>query len=128
MTTAQLGEVLPRHHIYLTASQFEPGSNHQNEGACCGLPLLYITSGGLPEYCSGYGVSFTVETFESKLEEITGNYSYWCKKIANYPHTSDKMCKQYLDLFNDLVDKNQQLTKSRRLWRDPLFMLRSILS
>lgn len=128
LNSIQLGEALPRHHVYLTASQFEPGSNHQNEGACCGLPLLYLASGGLPEYCLGHGVSFTVDTFEKKLEEIASNYRYWYKSMVNYPHTSDKMCKQYLDLFNTLVDNKQDLTKSRRLWRDPFFILRSIFS
>jgi hypothetical protein len=41
---------LRSHHAYVTASINEPGGNHQNEGALCGLPLLYRRSGCLPEY------------------------------------------------------------------------------
>ena len=34
----QLASLLRQHHVYLTASRNEPGGNHQNEGAQCGLP------------------------------------------------------------------------------------------
>ena len=36
-----LATELKKHHVYLTASINEPGGNHQNEAALCGLPLLY---------------------------------------------------------------------------------------
>ena len=47
-----LAEELKKHDAYLTASINEPGGNHQNEGALCGLPLIYRESGCLPEYCT----------------------------------------------------------------------------
>ena len=37
----KLAHAIKQNHVYLTASQFEPGGHHQNEGGCCGLPILY---------------------------------------------------------------------------------------
>ena len=53
-----LAAELKRHHAYVTGSMNEPGGNHQNEGALCGLPLLYRRSGCMPEYCAGFGIDF----------------------------------------------------------------------
>ena len=50
-----LANELRRHDAYITASINEPGGNHQNEGALCGLPILFRQSGCLPEYCDKYG-------------------------------------------------------------------------
>ena len=54
----ELAAVIKKHHIYVTTSINEPSGNHHIEAAQCGLPVLYIDSGGIPEYCDGYGVSF----------------------------------------------------------------------
>ena len=45
-----LARELKKNHIYITGSINEPSGNHHIEGAMCGLPLLYINSGGIPEY------------------------------------------------------------------------------
>ena len=68
---------MKKHHGYITASINEPGGNHQNEGALCGLPLLYSNSGCLPEYCDGYGIKFSKSNFENKLIEFFQNYSFF---------------------------------------------------
>lgn len=99
---ALAGEI-SSHHVYLTASRNEPGSNHQNEGACCGLPLLYIGSGSLPEYCEGFGIEFTVEDFLQKLELMEHQYSSLIENMKNYPHTSIKMAMKYHQLFQSLL-------------------------
>ena len=63
-----LADALRGHHAYVTGSINEPGGNHQNEGALCGLPLLYRDSGCMPEYCSGFGVAFSGrDDFEAGL-------------------------------------------------------------
>ena len=36
-----LAAELRSHHVYITGSKNEPGGNHQNEGALCGLPIIY---------------------------------------------------------------------------------------
>ena len=97
-----LAKELKKHHIYVTGSINEPSGNHHIEGALCGLPILYKKSGGIPEYCNGFGEAFENNFFE-KLELIINNYSQYKTKIKNYPYISEKMCQEYLDLFNYLI-------------------------
>ena len=68
---------LKKHHVYLTASLNEPSGNHHIEAAQCGLPILYINSGGIPEYCSGYGVEFNEDNFQEKLYVLSENYEFF---------------------------------------------------
>ena len=65
---------------YITGSKYEPGSNHQNEAALCGLPLFYINHSSMPEYCKNYGVAFNDHNFEIKLKKFYKNYIFY-KKI-----------------------------------------------
>ena len=36
--------------MYITGSQNEPSGNHHIEASQLGLPVLYIESGGIPEF------------------------------------------------------------------------------
>ena len=45
------------------------------------LPILYFDSGGIPEYCNGFGVSFN-DDFENRLTEIIKNYDIYKEMIA----------------------------------------------
>lgn len=95
----KLGNELRKYDIYLTGSLNEPSGNHHIEGAQCGLPLLYIESGALPEYCDGYGLSFNIQNFEEKLNEMIENFDLYLNKIKDYPYNSEQMCKEYLNVF-----------------------------
>ena len=86
-----LANILRKHHVYVTASRNEPGSNHQNEGALCGLPLLYIANASMPEYCQGFGVPFTPYNFEQKLDEMIATYAHWQAQMKHYSHTAGKL-------------------------------------
>jgi len=114
---ADLAAKLRENHVYVTASLNEPGSNHQNEGALCGLPLLYIRSGCMPEYCEGFGVGFTPDDFEEKLEEMLSAYDHWAAKMPGYPHTARRMCEEYYRLFCDLIDRRADVAARRSRWR-----------
>ena len=61
---------LKKHHLYLTASRYEAAGNHYIEAIQCGLPVLHLNHGSLPEYCSKFGITFDLHDFEIKLEEI----------------------------------------------------------
>ena len=50
----ELANELKKNHIYLTASINEPSGNHHIEASQCGLPVLYLKSGGIPEYCKRF--------------------------------------------------------------------------
>ena len=113
----KLAALVRANHVYVTASRNEPGSNHQNEGGCCGLPLLYIESGGMPEYCEGYGVSFTPDEFDEKLDEMMRTYPQWADRMSDYPQTAERMCAEYRGLFEDLVARRGELIGQRDRWR-----------
>ena len=49
----ELADELKKNHLYITGSIFEPSGNHHIEAGQCGLPILYIKSGGTSEYCDG---------------------------------------------------------------------------
>jgi hypothetical protein len=103
----ELAAEIKKHHIYITGSINEPSGNHHIEASQCGLPIMYIDSGGIPEYCSEYGVSFTEDTFKEKLNFILENMDVLEGKINNYPHNSEKMCSEFYSLFNELISKKQ---------------------
>ncbi len=100
----QTAKILKNHHLYITASINEPSGNHHIEAAQCGLPILFLNSGGVTEYCEGYGVSFSENNLEEKLNEIMNSYDFYVDSLRSYPHSSDKMCSEYLELFYKLID------------------------
>jgi len=105
----KLAEELKKNHIYITGSINEPSGNHHIEAAQCGLPILYRDSGGIPEYCDGYGLSFD-DNFETILEKMIIEYSFYLEKMKNYPFNSDKMCKEFLDLFEELIENKSKIS------------------
>ena len=112
LSGGDLAEKIKENHIYLTASINEPSGNHHIEGAQCGLPLLYINSGGIPEYCNGFGIMFDKSNFEACLNKIRDDYFYFEKKIKFYPNNSEKMGIEYINLFeNILSNKNSFISK-----------------
>lgn len=120
---ADLAAELRQHHAYVTASQNEPGGNHQNEGALCGLPLLYRRSGCLPEYCDGFGVPFDAENFEDAVGRLREDYEMYAARMSAYPHTADHMTQEWLSLFRELLLQRDELVSRRRLFRSPTSLL-----
>lgn len=121
MEGEQIAEELRAHHVYLTASLNEPAGMHHIEGALSGLPLLYRDSGALPEYCDGYGESFSgPEDFAPAVERMIVNYEKWRRAMAAYVNTSERMCKDYLALFDGLMARRGEILAARRLWRNPM--------
>ena len=109
-----LANELKKHHIYVTASINEPSGNHHIEAAQCGLPILYIDSGGIPEYCNEFGISFN-DDLEKKLNQITKDYDFYLNKMAEYPFSADKMCNDFFELFQNLINKKNSAKKEFRL-------------
>ncbi len=57
--SGELAELLRRHDVYLAASRNDPCSNALIEALACGLPALYLESGGHPEIVQFAGLPFT---------------------------------------------------------------------
>ena len=106
----ELAKEIKKHHLYVTASVNEPSGNHHIEAAQCGLPILYKESGGVPEYCKGFGISFD-NNFEQKLSEIIDSYEKFKIKLENYPFSSEKMCYEFLTLFEKLQETKIKTNK-----------------
>ena len=104
-----LATELKKNHIYITASRNEPSGNHHIEGALCGLPIMYINSGALPEYCRDYGVEFNIDNLEEKLMEVKNDYPLLIEKLKNYPYNSTHMSLEYENLFNNLIESKYEL-------------------
>lgn len=121
MSGHELATTLRKHHAYVTASICEPAGMHHIEGALCGMPLLYRESGALPEYCAGFGEPFSgPENFEPALKRMLDKYFDWRACLPSYSHTAEHMACGYLDLFNDLLERREEIIRKRRLFRDPL--------
>lgn len=118
----ELSIILQKSHVYVTGSINEPSGNHHIEAAQCGLPILFLKSGGLVEYCEGFGVAFDNENFEIKLEEMIKDYDNLYNKMAEYELDSDKMSQEYLDLFQHLISvKIDSSKKFKRNFKGYLF-------
>ena len=102
-----LAKELKNHHLYLTASLNEPSGNHHIEAAQCGLPILFINSGGIPEYCEGFGLGFEEENFNDKLKEITKDYDFYKNQMKNYKFNAEKMSCEFINLFELLLSKRK---------------------
>ena len=101
----ELANEIKEHDIYVTGSLNEPSGNHHIEAALCGLPVLYINSGGIPEYAENHGVEVTLENFEERLEYLIEYYGQFEKKMKSYPYNSTTMCEKYERLFNKVLNQ-----------------------
>ena len=114
MSGKPLAKEIKTNHIYLTASKNEPSGNHHIEAAQCGLPVLYLNSGGMPEFCKNFGVLFEINNFEEKLNHIIRNYNDIEKNMKFYPFDAIKMSDEYLQLFNTMVKRKDEIILSQK--------------
>jgi glycosyltransferase involved in cell wall biosynthesis len=118
LSGADLAKKIKEHHVYLTASLFEPAGMHHIEGALCGLPLLYRLSGALPEYCQSFGIPFTGPSdFADALTAMLKQYSSFVPRLASYDHTADQMCEEYYQLITALLQQPSRSTLRPSLTR-----------
>ena len=103
-----LAAALKDHHVYISASLNEPAGMHFIEGLSCGLPILYRSSGSLPEYCAPYGVSFgNAANLQPALYKLIKNYQTYFQKLSSYSYSAADMCQQYELLCQQLAERNQ---------------------
>ena len=120
-----LGKKLSENDIYLTGSINEPSGNHHIEAALCGLPILYLNSGGIPEYCEGFGVSYSnLDEFEDKLRIIISEKEKYVNKLESYQFDSQNMNKEYLELFESLVLKKKEESKNLKTHKKAFYLFR----
>ncbi len=108
-----LASEIKQHDIYITGSINEPSGNHHIEAAQCGLPLMYVNSGGIPEYCEGFGSQFNLENIEETLLFMIENYQSQFDNMKNYSRNSISMSLEYEDLFLGLFRNKKEILASR---------------
>ena len=99
VSSEKLAEILKQHDIFLAPSLDDPCSNALVEALTCGLPTVFVRSGGHPELVKEGGEGFTEnEEALGAIEKIATNYSAYQNKISNptLKETADK----YLEAFN----------------------------
>ena len=113
LSEKELGEELKKYDIYITGSINEPSGNHHIEAAQCGLPIMFIKSGGITEYCKDYGLEFNLENLEEKLDYFINNYDQYKFKIIDYPLSSEKMSEEFEILFQKLLNNKDNFIIKR---------------
>ena len=100
---AELGALLRRGHVYLTASRWEPGGMHHVEGAQCGLPLLYHEDGGgIVELASRYGIGYRDDVARA-VGEMRARYAELRRRVLDLAPAGDLMCAAYRRLLQGLL-------------------------
>ena len=109
-----LGDLLKTFDIYITASRNEPSGNHHMEAALSGLPILYINSGALKEYCEGYGVEMkSSQNIEHYLFEIVKNFDDYIQKLKDYPFDFDSSAIKIEKAIMDTYKNKKQIIELR---------------
>jgi len=104
----ELARELKKHHVYLTASQWEACGMHQLEGACCGLPVLFRDEGGgIVETCQGYGIQFSKSTFVISLFKMLEKYHQFQPKMNDFPFTAKEMNNEYEKFILNVLNRKE---------------------
>jgi glycosyltransferase involved in cell wall biosynthesis len=78
-----MAELFRIHDIYITASKNDPCSNSLIEALTCGLPAIYLQSGGHPEIVKQAGLGFeTAEQIPELLNKLVDGYEKYQSLIS----------------------------------------------
>ncbi|MEM9296809.1 MAG: glycosyltransferase [Bacteroidota bacterium] len=91
----ELANKLREHHMYITASLWEPGGMHFIEGMQCGLPVVYHEDGGgIPEVASLAGVGFT-DDVKSALLKAMDSYRVLRDAVIERAPSGKTLCRKF---------------------------------
>lgn len=91
----ELAGLFRGHDIYITASRNDPCSNSLIEALSCGMPALYLKSGGHAEIVRQAGLGFdTAEQIPELLDRLVNDYESYQAQIS-IPSMMD-VCTEYL--------------------------------
>ena len=112
LSGVDLVEKLNENNAYITGSLNEPSGNHHIEAAQCGLPILFQKSGGISEYCNGYGLEYNMKNLENKISELMDNHNSYLVKMNDYQFTNQGMFFQYENLIANISKSKLETKKS----------------
>lgn len=100
---AELATLLRQCHVYVTASQFEPGGMHFIEGLQCGMPIIYHEDGGgIVELARNYGLAFRNDV-PGAIEAIRQRYDEFRMKVLAAPPSGDRMCIAFREVIQQTL-------------------------
>jgi glycosyltransferase involved in cell wall biosynthesis len=92
----ELAELLREHDVYVTASVNDPCSNALLEALACGLPALYLESGGHAELVADGGLPFSsADQLAHQLDRLVDEYDY--RHAAISVPRLDEIADRYLE-------------------------------
>jgi len=99
----KLSEILKKHDIYLAFSEDDPCSNSLIEALHCGLPAVFLNSGGHSEIVGNGGekVNKKEEVFDA-LDRVVKNYNYYLSNI-NLPDITT-VAKEYYEFMEEVYE------------------------
>lgn len=98
VASEELSDILRQHDIYIAPSQDDPCSNALVEALACGLPAVFLKSGGHPELVKTGGEGFSSnEEVLGVIDRVAAYYNSYQTRISNpsLEETTDK----YLEAF-----------------------------
>ena len=94
--SAALADLLRAHDVFVTASLHDPCSNALVEALSCGLPTLYVQSGGHAELVGAGGLGFSgAEDVPALLDRLVADYDAFQARIE--APRLDAVADAYLD-------------------------------
>lgn len=97
LASTELAQELRQHDLYITASKNDPCSNSLLEALACGLPALYLNSGGHREITGQAGLPFNEpDEIPALLKQLTDTYDRFESAIQT--PTIEAITGQYLTL------------------------------
>jgi glycosyltransferase involved in cell wall biosynthesis len=93
----ELAALLRSHDVFVTATEHDAYSNALVEALSCGLPALYLDSGGSGEAVKGAGLAFRArEEIPALLDRLVGEYEE--RQAAISLPTLEEIGDQYLEV------------------------------
>jgi glycosyltransferase involved in cell wall biosynthesis len=109
-TSSELAEYMRNSDAMIHAAQNEPCSNAILEALACGLPVLYLDSGGNRELAGEYGVEIS-DDLQDDVERLRVNLSILREKVraAHSDFLIGPVAKRYTEVFESAL-------QLRRAW------------
>ena len=103
-TSQNLAGRLQSADIYLTGSENDPCSNSLTEALACGLPAVYLNSGGHPEIVKNAGLPFSnKEDLLKTIDDVSKKKEFFTSQIEIAK--MEEIGERYIQFFKEILGK-----------------------
>ncbi len=104
MDKKKLSQKLKESHVFLQMSENDTCSNALIEGLSCGLPSIYLNSGGNTELAKDYGVAYS-GNWKADIEKVKDGYLRYTQELAKFPYSIEKVADKYIEVFQNVLNQ-----------------------